>query len=131
MIRGISWALIYNQIEIFQVLQRSPIPQTSNWSGTFFAVSYSKPALGCNIVPFSFSFDYHSASMVTAISDHKRAFTVPLRRPSKTIEIAKMVSWREFFKTRCSILLIVLLVVRVEIDSITAKPYILQKSLLQ
>ena len=23
----------------------SPIPQTSNWSGTFFAVSYSKPAL--------------------------------------------------------------------------------------
>ena len=27
------------------VLQRSPIPQTSNWSGTFFVVSYSKPAL--------------------------------------------------------------------------------------
>ena len=26
------------------VLQRSPILQTSNWSGTFFAVSYSKPA---------------------------------------------------------------------------------------
>ena len=23
----------------------SPIPQTSNWSGTFFAVSYSKPSL--------------------------------------------------------------------------------------
>ena len=22
-----------------------PIPQTSNWPGTFFAVSYSKPAL--------------------------------------------------------------------------------------
>ena len=22
-----------------------PIPQTSNWSGTFFAVPYSKPAL--------------------------------------------------------------------------------------
>ena len=29
-----------------QNLQRSPIPQTSNWLGTFFfAVSYSKPAL--------------------------------------------------------------------------------------
>ena len=26
-------------------LQKSPIPQTSNWSGTFFSVSYSKPAL--------------------------------------------------------------------------------------
>ena len=24
---------------------RSPIPQTSNWSGTLFAFSYSKPAL--------------------------------------------------------------------------------------
>ena len=28
-----------------QNLQRSPIPQTSNWSGTFFAVAYSKPGL--------------------------------------------------------------------------------------
>ena len=28
-----------------QNLQRSPIPQTSNWSGTFFAVSYCKLAL--------------------------------------------------------------------------------------
>ena len=27
------------------VLQSSPIPQTSNWSGTFFAVSYSNSAL--------------------------------------------------------------------------------------
>ena len=30
---------------LIQVLQRSPIPQTSNWSGPFFAVSYSKSAL--------------------------------------------------------------------------------------
>ena len=37
--------LIYNQFGINQVLQRSPIPQISIWSGTFFAVSYSKPAL--------------------------------------------------------------------------------------
>ena len=36
---------MYNQFEIIQVLQRSPIPQTSNWSGPFFAVSYSKPTL--------------------------------------------------------------------------------------
>ena len=28
--------LIYNQFGIIQVFQRSPIPQTSNWSGTFF-----------------------------------------------------------------------------------------------
>ena len=34
-----------NQFGIIQVLQRSPIPKTSNWSGTFFAVSYSKLAL--------------------------------------------------------------------------------------
>ena len=40
-----SLGIIYNQFGIIQVLQRSPIPQTSNWSGTFFAVSYSKPAL--------------------------------------------------------------------------------------
>ena len=33
MIRGITWT------------QRSPIPQTSYWSGTFFVVSYSKSAL--------------------------------------------------------------------------------------
>ena len=33
-------------VGIIQVLQRSLIPQTSSWSGTFFAVSYSKPALG-------------------------------------------------------------------------------------
>jgi hypothetical protein len=31
--------------EIIQVLQRSPILQTSNWSGTFFAVPFNKPAL--------------------------------------------------------------------------------------
>ena len=40
-----SLGLIYNQFGIIQVLQRSPIPQTNNWPGTFFAVSYSKPAL--------------------------------------------------------------------------------------
>jgi hypothetical protein len=34
-----------NQFGIIQVLQSSHIPQTSNWSGTFFDVSYSKPAL--------------------------------------------------------------------------------------
>ena len=27
------------------IIQEFRIPQTSNWSGTFFAVSYSKPAL--------------------------------------------------------------------------------------
>ena len=35
----------WNQFGIIQDLQRSPIPQTSNWSGTFFAVSYSKLVL--------------------------------------------------------------------------------------
>ena len=35
----------YNQFGIIQVLQRAPILQTLNWSGTFFAVSYNKPAL--------------------------------------------------------------------------------------
>ena len=43
------------------VIQRSPIPQTtlrqtSNWSGTVFAVSYSKPALGALIIELSFIF---------------------------------------------------------------------------
>ena len=33
---GESLGLIYNQIGIIQVLQMSPIPQISNWSGTFF-----------------------------------------------------------------------------------------------
>ena len=47
MIRGIL-GLIYNHFGIIQVLQTPPIPQTSNWSGTFFAVSYSKPALDFN-----------------------------------------------------------------------------------
>ena len=32
-----------------QNLQNSPIPQTSNWSGTFFDVSYSKPALATSV----------------------------------------------------------------------------------
>ena len=33
------------QFYTIQKRQRSPILQTSNWSGTFFAVSYSKLAL--------------------------------------------------------------------------------------
>ena len=37
--------IIQDQFYTMQNLQRYPIPQTSNWSGTFFAVSYSKPAL--------------------------------------------------------------------------------------
>ena len=37
--------IIQDQFYTIQNLQRSPIPQTSNWSGTFFAVSYNKPAL--------------------------------------------------------------------------------------
>ena len=37
--------IIQDQFFIIQNLQRSPNPQTSNWSGTFFAVSYRKPAL--------------------------------------------------------------------------------------
>jgi hypothetical protein len=40
------------QFGIIKVLKRSPISQTSNWSGTFFAVSYSKPALaGVSLAP--------------------------------------------------------------------------------
>ena len=45
--------IIQNQFVTIQNLQRSPIPQTSNWSGTFFAVSYSKLAL---VVIESYSF---------------------------------------------------------------------------
>ena len=37
--------IIKNQFGIIQVLHRSPILQTSNLSGTFFAVSYNKAAL--------------------------------------------------------------------------------------
>ena len=36
--------LIYVQFGIIHNLQMSPIPQTSFLVGTFFAVSYSKPA---------------------------------------------------------------------------------------
>ena len=36
---------IYDQSYIIQNLYKSPILQTSDWSWTFFAVSYSKPAL--------------------------------------------------------------------------------------
>ena len=34
--------IIQDQFYTIQNLQRSPILQTSNWSGTFFAVSYCK-----------------------------------------------------------------------------------------
>ena len=37
--------IIQDQSYTIQNLQRFPILQISNWSGTFFAVSYSKPAL--------------------------------------------------------------------------------------
>ena len=42
---------IQDQFYTLQNLQRSPIPQTSNWSGTFFAVSYSKLALELIFLP--------------------------------------------------------------------------------
>ena len=44
--------IIQNQFHTIQNLQRSPIPQTSNWSETFWAVSYSKPALISRILKF-------------------------------------------------------------------------------
>ena len=34
-----------DQSNTIQNLQKSPTPQTSNWSGTFFSVFYSKRAL--------------------------------------------------------------------------------------
>ena len=37
--------MVCNYLGIILALQTFPIPQTSNWSGTFFAASYSKPAL--------------------------------------------------------------------------------------
>ena len=43
-LRG-SLIFIYEQFGIIQNLQISPIPKTSNWSWTFFAVSYNKPTL--------------------------------------------------------------------------------------
>ena len=47
MIRVITWTHItVNSYISFRIFRgRSPIPQTSNWSETFFAVSYSKLAL--------------------------------------------------------------------------------------
>ena len=44
-----SISIIQYHFYAIQKLQRSPIPQTSNRSGTFFAVSYSKPALNCRL----------------------------------------------------------------------------------
>ena len=37
--------IIQDQLYTVQNPKSFPIPQTSNWSGSFFAVSYSKPAL--------------------------------------------------------------------------------------
>ena len=37
--------IIQDQFFTVKNLQRSPIQQASNWPGTFFVVSYSKPAL--------------------------------------------------------------------------------------
>ena len=37
--------IIQDQFHTVQNIQRSPISHTSSWSGTFLAVSYSKPAL--------------------------------------------------------------------------------------
>ena len=37
--------IIQDKFYSIQNLQSSPVPQTINWSGPFFAVSYSKPAL--------------------------------------------------------------------------------------
>ena len=48
--------LIWNQFGIIQNFQTSPIPQTSVFVGTFFAVSYSKTALSKAI---SFQFTSH------------------------------------------------------------------------
>ena len=42
--------IIQDQFYTIQNLQRSPIPQTSNWSSTFFAVSYSKLVLELPII---------------------------------------------------------------------------------
>ena len=53
MIIGKSLRLIYNQFGIIQILQSSPIPQTSIWLGNFFAVSYSKQALVATIKDWS------------------------------------------------------------------------------
>ena len=53
---GESLGLICNQFGIIQVLQKSLIPQTNSWSGTFFAISYSKPALDLDILPKDWDF---------------------------------------------------------------------------
>ena len=42
---GDSPLIIQDQFYTIQNIQRSHISKTSNWSGTFFSVSYSKPAL--------------------------------------------------------------------------------------
>ena len=41
--------IILDQFGTIQNLQWALFPQTSNWSGTIFAVSYSKPALGATL----------------------------------------------------------------------------------
>ena len=54
-----NWSIVWVQVipliiqDQFYTIQRSPTPQTSDWSGTFFfAVSYSKPALTENWMYF-------------------------------------------------------------------------------
>ena len=44
--------IIQNHLSTIQNLQRALIPQTNNWSGTFFVVSYRKPAL----IPAQYNF---------------------------------------------------------------------------
>ena len=56
---GESLELIYNQFGIIQVLQRSPISQTSNWSGTFFCCFLQKT--GSIVIAFSLTGNISSA----------------------------------------------------------------------
>ena len=41
----------YNHLEIFQVIQKSPIPQISNWSGPFFCCFSNKRSRLCHLQP--------------------------------------------------------------------------------
>ena len=57
--------LIYDHFSIIQSLQRSPIPQTSNWSGTFFGHTVQESGSNCQ-----------SAVVVDVKGEHKRACIV-------------------------------------------------------
>ena len=78
---GESLELIYNQFGIIQFIQRSPIPQTSNWSGTFFAVSYSKLAL----------FDLHVKKNPLIYFPWQRISTTLHLKTSSTIKVHKSI----------------------------------------